>query len=160
MSQNTEVAIDTLTVSQILKGLPARQAWGLLVVVIGFVAGAFTLGYKLQLSATEVQLEKKALEVESFRGLQAKERFLSLYLRYLIADNEAISQPTSDNSRNAGKAVTDLVIYVDVLVREGDATPGDVRIGKGGAMTSITFGYDGTVWKLPAEVSDLMTETL
>ena len=45
MVQKKKFAGDALTVGQILKGLPATQLWGILVVAFGLISGAFTLGY-------------------------------------------------------------------------------------------------------------------
>ena len=72
--------------------------------MFGLVVGSFTLGYKLQLSTAEIRAEQSDAKLAEFRGLQTKERFLVLYLRYLIAKNNSQTEPSEENERGVDEA--------------------------------------------------------
>lgn len=91
--------MNKLTVGQILKSLSPGQLWAVLAAVSTLIGGAFTIGYKLQLSTSEIRAERSATKLAEVRGLQTKERFLALYLRYLVAKGDLQTEPSEDNRR-------------------------------------------------------------
>lgn len=150
--------MNKLTIGQILRGLSPSQFWTILVAVFGLVAGAFTLGYKLQLSTADIRAERSEAKLAEFRGLQTKERFLALYLRYLMAKDNSQTNSSEENQRAVHEAREAYFQYVQELLQRGDEARNEIDLrgvilGKGGGKdVSVKFGYDGSVWELPREL--------
>ena len=150
--------MNKLTVGQILKSLSPGQFWAVLVAVSSLVAGVFAIGYKLQLSTSEIRAERSAAKLAEVRGLQTKERFLALYLRYLIAKGNLQTEPSEDNRRAVEEARDAYFQYVKELLRRGEEARDEIDLrgvilGKGGGKdVTVKFGYDGSVWALPREL--------
>lgn len=98
---NERTHLESLTLFQILTSLKPAQVWTILALVFGLLRGSFELGYKLESSVAESEIAEYKNEltrlqasIKQFQRLQTKERFLALYLRYLIAkDAHAKSTP-------------------------------------------------------------------
>ena len=150
--------MDKLTMGQLVRGLKPSQFWAILVALFGLVAGAFTLGYELQLSTAEIRADRSDAKLAEFRGLQTKERFLALYLRYFIAKNNSQTEPSEENERGVDEARDAYFKYVMELLRRGEEARDEIDlrgviIGKGGGKdVTVKFGYDGSVWVLPREL--------
>lgn len=153
-----EHSMDKLTVGQILKGLSPGQFWAVVGAVFFLVAGAFGVGYKLQLSTSEIRAERSAAKLAEFRGLQTKERFLALYLRYLIAKGNLQAEENDENQRALIEARDAYFQYIQELLKRGEEARDEIDLrgvilGKGGGKdVTVKFGYDGSVWTLPREL--------
>ena len=108
--------------------------------------------------AAEAQIERHKTEnvvlrekIRQFRGIQTKERFLALYLRYLIA-KEGKKQVAIEEAKYNFKA------YAEELLDKGGKKSEEIDltglfIGKGsGEDVWVKFGYDGSIWWLPREL--------
>ena len=150
--------MDKLTVGQIVKGLKPGQFWAILVILFGLVAGAFTLGYKLQLSKGQIIEERTTAKLAEFRGLQTKERFLALYLRYLLAKSNLQTESSEENQNKVNMRKDSLIKYVMKLVGRGEETRDEIdqrsgSISKGGGEDStLILAFDGSKWLLLPEL--------
>ncbi len=155
--------ITKLTMKQILSQLQISQFWGLLVIIVGLLAGAFTLGYKLSSSISEVKVGKLESQINSlqeatkrFTGLEVKERFLALYVRYLLAKEKFTNSKTEEaykEVRTTGQALEKLIFELWDRYKESSEEI-EIRgliVGKGGGASEATvkFIYDGSVWPIP-----------
>jgi len=144
--------MEKLTIGRLFREMRPGQLWTVLVAVFGLVSGAFLLGSKLQMSTADVRAERSEAKMAEFRGLQAKERFLALYLRYLIAKGKADDGATKE-------ALDAYQAYVHELLRRGEETSDEIDLrgailGKSGIdEATVKFGYDGSVWPLPKELA-------
>lgn len=133
-------------------------------IVAGLLAGAFALGYKADSMVTDPKLAEKEAQLTAARqavdkatgdlqkvtaesGNQGtKERFLSLYLRYLLA------QKLDDLAeRNATRQALDEFIrqFVDAKA---------LVIHKGGGHLAIIKFSDGTSWEIQKELHAVAKE--
>jgi hypothetical protein len=115
--------------------------------------------------AKEAQIERYKTEktslsekIKQFHGIRTKERFLALYLRYLIA-KEAYAANASEETQGAiEEAQYNFDAYVRELLKRGGKTSEEIDltgmfIGKGsGKQVWVKFGYDGSIWSLPPEL--------
>lgn len=163
-SNSKAASPEELTLKQFFSQLKLGQAWALLGVIAGLIAGAFALGYKADSMVTEPRLAEKDAQLTAARlavdkasgDLQkataeagdagTKERFLSLYLRYLLAQK-------SDDvaARNATRQALDEFVrqFVDakaLVIHKG-----------GGRLATIKFS-DGTSWEIPKELHAVAKE--
>ena len=163
-STSTEISPEELTLKQFFSKLKIGQAWALLGIIAGMNAGAFALGYKadslvteLKLAEKEAQLTAARLAVEKATGdLQkataevgdagTKERFLSLYLRYLLA------QKADDVAERAATRQA-----LDEFVRQFVDAKALVIHKGGGHLATIKFS-DGTTWEIPKELHAVAKE--
>lgn len=115
--------------------------------------------------AAEAQIERYKTKntllrekIKQFRGAQTKEKFLSLYLRYLIA-KKAYTANLSD--KNRGEFVVAEYNFhenVQKLLDKGGKKSDEIDLtglylGKGsGKEAWVKFGYDGSIWWLPPEL--------
>ncbi|MFQ6111576.1 MAG: hypothetical protein ACE5LX_06040 [Nitrospinota bacterium] len=154
-----------MTIRQLISRLRVAQLWGVLVVIAALIGGSFSLGYKLSSSAAEVKTSKlerqvSALQenVKRFRGLESKERFLALYLRYLLAKGSLAKANTPENQetlRVSAEAFEKLILKLWQRHEEAKEEL-EIRgliIGKGARATDATvkFIYDGSIWPIPPE---------
>ncbi len=167
-----------LTVGDLFTRLRPAQVWSIVLVIGAVVSGAFGLGFKLgaggleakvatmqakfdgDASATKGELEALRTRAKNSRALEDKEKFLALYLRYMLAQDFARGH-TEDEAAKADVATTraalEEVIHKGIAQREGD--DGDslkyrgLVIGKGGGPrdATVTFVYDNTTWPIPRE---------
>lgn len=150
---------ENITLKQFLGNLKVGQFWGLLGTVSGLIAGAFALGYKVnsmvtdpQLAARDAQLTAARLEIEKATAdlkktadqtgaAGTKERFLSLYLRYLIAVRANAEPAEQDEARQAfDDFIRQFVDSKELIIHKG-----------GGRLATIKFS-DGTSWEIPREL--------
>lgn len=157
--------LESLTMFQILTSLKPAQIWTILVIVFGLLSGSFGLGYKLKSSIAESEIAKYESELttfqektKQFRGLQTKERFLALYLRYLIAKDVHARSAMEETKKSVDEAASHFKSYIDKLLERGEEVADEIDlrglfIGKSGKKTDVTvkFGYDGSVWPLLGE---------
>lgn len=167
-AQTTELEnrkkISSLTISELFLMLKPAQLWTIITIIVAVLSGSFGLGYKLNdhvAQSREIQfqqnidsLEKKIVQ---FRAIQAKERFLALYLNYFIAKEKVGSSPTVNNQNMLEETRDGFISYIESMLRRGEEAAGEIDlrglfIGKGaGGKATVKFGYDGTVWPVPAE---------
>ena len=115
--------------------------------------------------AAEAQIERYKMEaaslkekIKQFRGVQTKERFLALYLRYLIAKEAYNANSAGENKAAIDEAMYNFREYVEELLNRGGKKSEEIDLtglflGKGsGAGAWVKFGYDGSIWSLPTEL--------
>jgi hypothetical protein len=115
--------------------------------------------------AADAQIERYKMEaaslkekIKQFRGVQTKERFLALYLRYLIAKDINAADATNANQGSIKEARYNFHAYVEELLNRGGQRSEEIDLtglflGKGsGAEAWVKFGYDGSIWFLPSEL--------
>jgi hypothetical protein len=150
------------TVAQLLKNLRPAQLWGFLTTVAALVTGAFGAGYKVHDLTSSVRATPVAAAAAALPALQTKERFLSLYLRYLVAVTDRLDWAPADTAAAVEEAADSLRSYIQALLRRGPAAEGEVDLkglilGKPARHdttakyeATVKFVYDGSVWPLPA----------
>ncbi len=157
--QTKAIEADKLSLIALLARVPVGQLWAFIGILIGLVAGAFATAWTVRGIVEEVNIrsvttskedlarrieatEKELMgEKEDVRKLQEKDRFLSLYLRYVMArDNLDTSIPEA----NARKALDDYI--------EGRVDRERLIIHKGGGRLATVEFPDKTVWTLPREL--------
>ncbi len=159
------------TLFQFFTSLKHDQAWTALVIFFSFLAGAFVLGYKLnsyfKISEYRNKPRSALTSTKQFRALQTKERFLSLYLRYLIAKGAHAKEGSKQSQQTMVGAASDLKSYINDLLKRGEEVKDEIELrglflGKGttrngvvsrgqGSEPTVKFGYDGSTWPLPIE---------
>jgi hypothetical protein len=115
--------------------------------------------------ATKAQIERHKTEnaslrekIKQFRGMHTKERFLALYLRYLIAKEAYASNASEENQGAIEEAEYNFHDYVQELLDLGGEKSEEIDLtglllGKGsGKQAWVKFGYDGSIWSLPPEL--------
>jgi hypothetical protein len=115
--------------------------------------------------AADAQIERYKMEsaslkdkIKQFRGVQTKERFLALYLRYLIAKDINSADSSTINKGAVQEARYNFHAYVEELLNRGGQRSEEIDLtglflGKGsGAEAWVKFGYDGSIWSLPSEL--------
>lgn len=156
---------ENLTLKQLLSNLKVGQLWALITLVTGLIAGAFTLGYKANALVTDPKLAEKEAQLTAARmaleeasdnlkkaGSESKdagtkERFLALYLRYLIAVRNNDDEAEQSETRKA---------FDDFIREHVDAEK--LKLHKGGSrLATITFA-DGTSWEIPRELHVTMKQ--
>jgi hypothetical protein len=155
---------ENMTLGQLIRGLKPGQFWAFLVILFGLVSGAAGTGYKVcsnvkqsEIAEYQTQIGQLKSKEQSFRGLQTKERFVSLYLKYVIAKEEAHSNPTEENQRLVVEIGVGFRSYIESLLARGEEAREEIDLsglylGKGAGKTAtVKFGYDGTVWPVPSE---------
>lgn len=158
------IKVESLTLSQIIKSLKPGQAWAIIVITFGLLSGSFGLGYKLKSSIAESVVAKYKSElatsnnsIRQFRGLQTKERFLALYLRYLMAKDSHAKSESDETLEAMEEAALNFRSYIEELLKRGEETKDEIDLqglflGKSGtADATVKFGYDGSIWKVPRE---------
>jgi hypothetical protein len=155
--------ITELTIKQAFSQIQISQFWGLLVIIVSLLVGAFTLGYKLSSSVSEAKVGNWESQIDSlrestkhFRGLEAKERFLALYVRYLLAKEKfANTEEASEEVSSTGEAFEKLIFELWRHYKESgeELEMRGLIIGKGGGPREATvkFIYDGSIWQIPPE---------
>ena len=156
--------LESMTLGELIRAMKPAQFWGLLVILFGLVSGAAGTGYKISSSIKESDIAKHQIRIEqlqskerNFLGLQTKERFLSLYLKYMIAEEDARIDPTEEKQSLLTETGEGFTSYIESLLRRGEETREEIDIsglylGKGAGRTAtVKFGYDGTVWPVPSE---------
>lgn len=122
--------------------------WFLGAVVTGFVAGIGTYESVLRIAHLEVVTQAQQ---EQHEMLLTKDRFLSLYLRYALANLPPFSFEASDEQRKAARQNLDE--YMLQYIENADKSESQVAVGKGqGTQTTISFP-DGSQWIVPPAFS-------
>ena len=182
MPKQKKVEASKMTIKQLLSQLRVAQLWTVLVVIVALITGSFSFGYQLSSSMAEANITKLEAEtvvktaelqreiselqtkinylrgnLEPYRGLETKERFLALYLRYLLAKENLALEDTPENQEKfkvTQKALESLII--DLWSRhegaEKDVEISGLILGKGpGREATVKFLYDGSIWPIPQE---------
>ena len=79
--------------------------------------------------------------------LLAKDRFLSLYLRYALAHLEPFRLETSDIERKSKR--DELDNYILKHIAEADKSESIVKVGKGQGKQTVVSFPDETKWTVP-----------
>ena len=98
-SVKRDVDPGTLSVGQILRLLKPAQLWAVITTIGALLAFAFTIGSWTARNAVESEIKDLRRIVERYRGLETKDLFLSLYLRYLLAGYEVKREDSPGNIR-------------------------------------------------------------
>ena len=158
MSESKErTKVESLTLSQIMVSMKPGQLWTILVIVFGLLSGSFGLGYKAKAYVGESELARLHDTIKQFRGLQTKERFLGLYLRYLTAQDSHAESASEETQRAMEEAASHFRSYIDELLERGEQAQEEIDLtglflGKGGTSeATVKFGYDGSIWPIPPE---------
>jgi len=151
--------LEKLSIKELISRLKVGQFWGLLVIIFGLITGAFGLGYKTSSVVTEARLniaQSQITELETtintkesdlskvrskLSRLNEKDRFFSLYLRYMIAKEEWGSDYDVDSTRKA---------FDEYLQKRIDADKLIIKKG-GGRLATIEF-EDQLPWRIPPEL--------
>jgi hypothetical protein len=154
----------SLTLSQLISSIKPAQAWAVATAFVAILGGSFGLGYKLGTLNAQAETGRLHNEVadlqgkiKEFRAIQTKERFLGLYLRYLIAKDDRAADDSEANREAVDTAGARLRSHIEDLLERGEEKSDDIDmrglfLGKSpGAQATVKFGYDGTVWPLPNE---------
>ena len=134
-----------------------------------YLGGSFSLGYKLSSSVAEPKIAKLETQVatlrEHFRGLELKERFLALYVRYLLAKENRAHVDTPENQETLHDTKEAFGNYIFNLWQRHEEAEEDFEIkglvvGKGARPTEATgkFLYDDTIWPIPPELKPVVLE--
>lgn len=152
-----QIKTESLTISQIMTSMKPAQIWGVLVIVFGLLSGSFGLGYKLKSSVSEAEVAKYKNTMSQFRGLQSKEKFLALYLRYMIATDKYEKSESEKDLTMKDVAASNFKKYIEEHLKRGEDAKDEIDLqglflGKGGTSeATVKFGYDGSVWPVPIE---------
>ena len=77
-----------LSVKQLIGSMTVGQLWAFATAIFGLLAASFTAGYQISESLhVKSGRDVSGLEAE-VKGLAEKNRFLSLYLRFMLAKHE------------------------------------------------------------------------
>ena len=131
--------------------------WFLGAVCTGFLGGIAAYSAVLEMARLEVVSKRTVEEYEAgsekvegqLASLRNKERFLSVYLRYALANMPPGSGTSSETERDAARA--ELERMMTTYVSRSTDPASNVTVGKGqGSQTIITFP-DGSRWQVPPE---------
>lgn len=169
MPRNTP-QIEDLSIVQLLGRLKPPQLWSLVVIAFGIISGAFTLGYQISDYPNSLEIKRLQTKVEeqtaNQRELQARldtatirQRFVSDYERYLLADYKAKNQATAENIEEAGRARTILVdqIYTWWQKQKNSSVLTAQRIAKGfesgdSRLILMSGQSPESIWVIPPEI--------
>jgi hypothetical protein len=136
-----------LSIKELLGRMTVGQVWGIAAAIFALIAGSFTIGYKV----SENLKAKTTISVESLEdevtGLSEKNRFLGLYLRFMLAKNNLDLDNFDDDPWESYEKARDAL---DKFVRERVENE-SLILHKGGDLATIRF-KDGTVWELPPDI--------
>lgn len=182
-SEKLNVApVAELSLGKLLSALTPPQLWGIIVVVFIMLSGAFGLGYKLRSTVTQVDIAKLQIEITNLKTetnnlrqksddllainkeLETKERFLTLYIRYMDAKGEwKKAQSDQELVVKRKEAARVLNSFVQDQLSQSSKKNSNKRIpvmragmGRTRDETVIIFN-DGTKWALPFEVLNFAT---
>ena len=158
--------VENLTLRQIFGALKPSHVWSIILVLAAVLSTTAGVSYKLrstmadnQLAAAEAGLRGELEECRSaqsnFRGLQTKERFLALYLKYFLARQDHEANPTTTSEQFLQETEDGFRDYIFSLLDRGDEASDEIDlhglyVGKSAsAEASVKFGYDGSVWPVP-----------
>ena len=182
MPKQKNVEASKMTIKQLLSQLRVAQLWTVLVVIVAVITGSFSFGYQLSSSMAEANITKLEAETEvktaelqreinylrgnfePYRGLETKERFLALYLRYLLAKENLALEDTPENQEKFKVTQNALESLITDLWSRHEGAEKDVEIsglilGKGpGREATVKFLYDGSIWPIPQEFQIVAVE--
>jgi hypothetical protein len=163
-SQNDLDDIASVSMLRLVSLLKPAQVWGILVVLFAVLSGTFGLAYKLRSYIADSEIahyksENKTIQdtIKQFRGIQTKEKFLALYLRYLISKEMYATDASDENQKDIQAAAENLRSYIEELLARGQEASEEIDLqglflGKGsGKKATVKFGYDGSVWEIPPQ---------
>lgn len=178
--------VSKLTIGTLVTRMRPAQLWGIIAAIVVLVGGASTLMYRLGAQSVSGELhaaaeekvklvgdltnrngeiealERKATELQVMRkrikGLEEKERYLALYVRFLKARADAGGEEADEENPVLAATTRALCDHVHALFERymNDEDGTDVRsahVAKGAKPTegTITFAYDRTSWPFPGE---------
>ena len=120
--------------------------WFLGAIISGFLAGIGVYEGVLRIAKLEVISQDRE---QRYEMLLTKDRFLSLYLRYALANLEPFKFDATEEDRKVAREKLDeyMMKYVD----SADKSESIVAVGKGhGKQTTINFP-DGSIWIVPPD---------
>lgn len=110
----------------------------------GFLAGLGAYESVLRIGGLEVASRQRLADLEMLR---AKDRFLSLYLRWALMHLPPFDHAHTDADRDAARERLDALM--GEMIAAAERTDSIVAVGKGqGRQTTLRFP-DGSVWTVP-----------
>lgn len=163
----------SLTLGALLSSLEVGQIWGTAVALVALISGAFALGTAVSSRTHEnevSELKRRSGDLESqfaqqnsdlkaertrFRGIETKERIMSLYCRYFLAKESADAETTKQALAALDNAVMDAWDKFHRTPAEAAVEVTGIVVGKGRTARDVTirFVYDNSAWNLPKEVT-------
>jgi hypothetical protein len=150
---------------ELLGKMKPPQFLAAVMILSTFLGGAFGYGYKFGIqnarskaTKAETAIAPAKNEAQQFRALQAKEQFLDIYLRYLIAKETYAKHETEENRALLDSARSTVASFIGKLVsneEKGLEENGSVRLfytETNGRTPMIKFSFDGSVWPLDSDI--------
>lgn len=154
--------VGALSIGRLLAALGPKQVWGLLAAAFALLSGSFGLGYKTSSAVSESAIavckadnSKLSGQITAFRAIQTKEKFLALYLRYMLSKEVHDKNASEESVRALDEAKEQLRFYIETLLKRGEDAADEIELkglflGKSaGKQATVKFGYDGSVWPVP-----------
>ena len=136
-----------LSISRLLGSMTVGQVWAFAAAIFGLLAGSFTAGYQVS-ESLHVKSARDVTGLEDeVKGTAEKNRFLALYLRFMLAKDKLDLSAYNANAREHFETTRDAL---DGFVGERVDSESLV-LHKGGSLATIRF-KDGTTWELPPEI--------
>ena len=129
-----------MTLKQVIATLTVTQAWTLVAIIVAVLGGSFGAGFRVCSYIDESKLNRLDRTTVELTEARVKDRFVSLYLRYVLAREGA-----QIAEREAARQAFDEVVRQFVDARE-------LVLGKGGGRLAVVRFPDGTQWELPREL--------
>jgi len=153
-----------MRISQLMGMMRPAQAWAIVVLFGVVMIISFGFGYLLRSSSAKIdnaryegQLALMQARTQNQQCLEAKEKFLGLYVRYLQAREAAEEIGTDHCEQYAQKTAVDFQTYLNQLMKRGvhERDVIDLRglIVEAESEDSalVRFAFDGSSWSIPAE---------
>ena len=136
-----------LSVTRLLGSMTVGQVWAFAAAIFGLLAGSFTAGYQVSESLHVKSARDLAGLEEEVEGSAEKNRFLALYLRFMLAKDQL---DRTEHDENAWEHYETTRNALDRFVRERVDSE-SLILHKGGSLATIRF-KDGTTWELPPDI--------
>lgn len=146
---------------QLLKRLKPPQVWAFFAIISAFITGAFGYGYKFNLEAKTSDAQNNTKEIQlsqnemiQFQALKEKEKFLNLYLTYLIAKENYLNNSSEGKIAVVESFRMGFKAYIQELCQKLETETDSSQqkymavCQKEGNNFLMKFNYDGSVWAL------------
>ena len=132
--------------------LKPAQVWTVITVLFAILGGSFGLGYKLRgLTSEAAPPSQTTGNGWTFRtksgnsAIQVKEKFLALYLRYMIAQDAVTSKPFEENEKVKKEAGEYLRDFIEELLKRGEEAKDEIDLS-GLSWQEWWEGSNSEVW--------------
>ena len=136
-----------LSVKYLLESMTIGQALAFSAAMLGLLGGSYGIGYEIS-ESLQVKSERDLSSIEfEVEGLAEKNRFLALYLRFMVAKHQLDATGNYEDDYELYETTRDAL---NGFVRERVDSE-SLILHKGGRLATIWF-KDGTVWELPPDI--------